>query len=110
MYWCNQCESEFEELARAQENHGYFHGPAIETFTVCPCCGDWDVEEMAVCMECGADFLDVERHGFCKACDAMLWNKLGLILGKDFSVAAVARLNDRLIDGESLHQIGATHG
>lgn len=82
-YKCKECGHIFEENEAKcyRENQGECHGAiAYETFTVCPCCGDTDFEEIKPCKKCGGEHLEEELFdGVCFEClEANFNSELGI--------------------------------
>lgn len=52
MFWCENCQEDFEELLEIREYHDFFDGKH-ETFYVCPLCGSEEWQEARICKRCG---------------------------------------------------------
>ena len=72
MYYCNDCECEFEEPKEEREHHSELNGMGgitWESFFVCPNCGsDW-IEEMTKCDLCGEWSRETKIFGRPDVCD-----------------------------------------
>lgn len=70
MYFCHDCESEFEDPIVIRDFVGYYGSePAYQRYAGCPYCKSDDVEEMQECYECGDHYLDEDlTEGLCGYC------------------------------------------
>ena len=72
MYYCRDCNTEFERPKEVKDKHSELNGMGgvtYETFCVCPNCGsDW-IEEMEKCEMCGEWSVDLELFGRTDICD-----------------------------------------
>lgn len=63
MYYCDNCDSFFDEPAAEREMMGYYgSAPAYQDFAVCPYCKSDDFEEAKVCEICGEPFIEDDLH------------------------------------------------
>lgn len=67
MFYCNICETVFDECKTVEEHHPYGMSYATEYFAVCPHCGDTDFVEAKKCERCGEYFGELE-DGLCDVC------------------------------------------
>ena len=72
MYYCLDCNEEFEEPNYIVEPHHEIDAPFVEKFGICPICGSGDYEEMEQCDIC-KEFVVPERN--CK-CNYEIWDNL----------------------------------
>lgn len=64
MYICEECGQTFEEPKIIEEHHPYGMGYAVETFAVCPNCGEAGIEKMKQCSRCG-EYVAELKNGLC---------------------------------------------
>lgn len=67
MYICNNCEAVFETPAVHEEHHPYGMSYATEYWSVCPHCGDTDIDEAKQCERCDGYFAEL-HDGLCDCC------------------------------------------
>ena len=67
MFICNDCGAVFDECKSVGEQHPYGMGFATEYWSVCPYCGENDIDEAKQCKRCGEHFAELE-DGLCDLC------------------------------------------
>ena len=71
MYYCNECDTFFDEPETKSQSVPYGMGNAHFEFDVCPFCKSDDIEETENCRECGEPLTeDNNFSGLCKNCIA----------------------------------------
>lgn len=66
MYKCMVCGEVFEKPNLLKERHGEVDTRDIETFSVCPVCGNDDLAEVHECPTCGVNYTEYE---YCSECE-----------------------------------------
>ena len=90
MYYCNDCESEFEKYRKVCERHS-LDSPPYEILYVCPFCSSTDFTEISAthCRSCGAKLLSAGE----KYCSAECETR-GNILKRKLNKKLEYQLND----------------
>ena len=67
MFYCEECESYFEECKVIKEHHPYGMGTAVEEWYVCPYCESTHINEAKQCAMCG-EYVPKLEDGMCDCC------------------------------------------
>ena len=74
MYYCEDCESVFEETKVIEEHHPYGMTTATEEWYVCPHCESTNYIEGEECEMCGAVVNEL-RNGLCDCCHGDMYGE-----------------------------------